>query len=94
MNGDEDPMPQLLHYEDEEIAGVGIPSGHHPVTDPQQLDNDPARQQYIAQLLARFDAPQESLDLIFNWVGVDLDDDQTLWIYYRKKENENPESNP
>ena len=60
MNEDQNQIPELLHYEDGNLIDVGIPDGHHPVTNVNQLDNNPTTQQYIAQLLTKFGAPEKS----------------------------------
>ena len=83
------PPPQLLHYQDGEQKGVGIPAGHHPVTDPAQLDNNPQSQHHIAGILEALGAPEPSQDYLFRWTGVDLDDDDTLWVYYRDQRPKN-----
>ena len=80
-----EPDTELLYYEDETIKGVGIPAGHHPVTNPGQLDNNPANQNHIASILNRLGAPEAALDYIYRWLGIDLDEENTLWIYYQNE---------
>ena len=79
----QDQIPELLTYCDGEDKGIGIPSGHHPVTHPRQLDNNPQNQAHIATILQNLGAPEASTDYLFRWLGVDLDDKDTLWVYYR-----------
>ena len=74
--------PELLHYQQGEQKGVGIPAGHHPVTNLGQLDNHPRNQDHIAKLLLALGAPEPAGDYLLRWTGVDLDDQNNLWVYY------------
>ena len=96
MTAAEKPDHEIkLLYEDppdSEAKGIGIPAPDHPVTDPRQLDNNPGNQSYIAAILADNGAPEAATDFLHRWLGVELDDEGTLWVYYR--EDRNPTGHP
>ena len=72
-------------YEDEdnrieELTGIRLLPGTHPVTDPRQLEEHPGRLDYMARLLENSDAPEKFRNW-WKWVCFELDEEGGLIIY-------------